>query len=107
LPGRPLVAVLGPAQVGQFRARDAVLQRLLVVGAQRVPLADQPRLVGVDDPAVGGPDLDPEDVGWAPAGRAAPGPSGRSPPGRRSAGRPRRPAPRAASRSGPWPSSRR
>ena len=57
-----LVDVLRLGEVAQLGVGAPRLEGLALVGAERVAAADQPGLVGVDDAAVGRPDLDPHDV---------------------------------------------
>jgi hypothetical protein len=56
-----LEAVLGPAEVTALGARPARAQHLELRVVERIPRPDQPRLVGVDDASVGGPDLNAHD----------------------------------------------
>ena len=51
LPVGPVVDVLGRVEVGDVRLGPARPQRLLLVVAEPEGLADQARLVGVDDPS--------------------------------------------------------
>ncbi len=60
LAAAPLVPVLRPLQVGYFRVHDRPGERCPLLASQRERLADQPRLVGVDDAPGGGPQLDPD-----------------------------------------------
>ena len=54
---RPLVAVLRVAEIADLRVRAARLEQLQLVLAEREPLADQRRFVGVQDRAVLRPQL--------------------------------------------------
>ncbi len=52
-------AVLRLREVGDLGVAAAALEGLPLLGVEPEPLADQPGLVGVDDPALVGPQLDP------------------------------------------------
>ena len=57
----PLETVLRAREVGGLRLGVAVCEAGLVVGAERVVVPDQPRLIRVDDLPVALPDLHPLD----------------------------------------------
>jgi hypothetical protein len=56
-----LVAVLRLGEIAQFGVGAAAGEQRPLVGAEAEPLADDRRLVGVDDPPVARPELDADD----------------------------------------------